>query len=601
MRFARSRLVLMLILAVATGRAEAGLDRAAVKNAPSFIETPEGPAPASVVLTSTWSGDVCRFTLENKGDQAVRIKQVGLFRIPHTLAPDTPFYGEGFQMLSQTGGTLGKPVNLGDYTDRKHYKMRQPDDAIVSYGVITFSPANADRVVLGFTSCKRFVGRFHVRADAIEVVLDTENLSLEPGARWDLEEFLVATGSNRPALLDRLAAKLIENHLPRKSPRPPTGWCSWYCFGPKVTADQILGNLDVIAKDLPALKYVQVDDGYQRAMGDWLETGTAFGGGIRTVLSRIKVKGFEPAIWVAPFIAQKDSHVFQQHPDWFIKDEKGKPLPSNAVSFGGWRHGPWYALDGTHPEVQKHLESVFRTIREDWGCTYFKLDANFWGALHGGRFHDPKATRVEAYRRGMAAVIKGAGSAFLLGCNHPIWPSLGMIDGSRSSGDIKRNWETFEGTARENLSRNWQNGKLWWNDPDCVVLSGSLPENESRFHATAVYASGGMVLSGDDLTKLSGDRVARLKKLLPPTAVAARFDDETLRIGRIPLDKIGTEALCVFNWDKATYDISVSISGSCRVEDAWTGKDYGPREGTLKLERLRPRSALWLICKPIRE
>ena len=50
-------------------------------------------------------------------------------------------------------------------------------------------------------------------------------------------------------------------------------------------------------------------------------------------------------------------------------------------------------------------------MRREWGCTYFKLDANFWGAIHGGRFHDPQATRIEAYRRGMQAILRGAGDA----------------------------------------------------------------------------------------------------------------------------------------------------------------------------------------------
>ena len=35
-------------------------------------------------------------------------------------------------------------------------------------------------------------------------------------------------------------------------------------------------NLDFIARSAPGLKYIQVDDGYQPAMGDWLETGAAF-------------------------------------------------------------------------------------------------------------------------------------------------------------------------------------------------------------------------------------------------------------------------------------------------------------------------------------
>ena len=134
--------------------------------------------------------------------------------------------------------------------------------------------------------------------------------------------------------------------------------------------------------------------------------------------------------------------------------------------------------------MQKHLENVFRTMREEWGVTYFKLDANFWGAMHGGRLHDPKATRIEAYRRGMQAVLKGAGDSFILGCNHPIWPSFGLIHGSRSSGDIKRTWDVFQKIARQNLNRNWQNGRSGGTIRTPSRLSGNLPEEEYRFHAS---------------------------------------------------------------------------------------------------------------------
>ncbi len=189
---------------------------------------------------------------------------------------------------------------------------------------------------------------------------------------------------------------------------------------------------------------------------------------------------------------------------------------------------------------------VFRTLRQEWGCTYFKLDGNFWGAMHGGRFHDPRATRIEAYRRGMQAILRGAGDSFILGCNHPIWPSLGLIHGSRSSNDIKRDWSRIATTGRQNLYRNWQNGRLWWNDPDAIVLMGDLPPAEFQFHATVIYASGGMLLSGDDLTRISPDRLAMLKKLLPPTGVAARLTDESLRVGIIKLPS--QQMICVMNW-----------------------------------------------------
>src|ERR1017187_2429190 len=59
--------------------------------------------------------------------------------------------------------------------------------------------------------------------------------------------------------------------------------------------------------------------------------------------------------------------------------------------------------------------------------------------------------------------------------------------------------------SRQNLLRNWQNGKLWWNDPDAVTLSGAMPMEEYRFHAGAIMASGGLVISGDDLCTLPAD------------------------------------------------------------------------------------------------
>jgi alpha-galactosidase len=203
-------------------------------------------------------------------------------------------------------------------------------------------------MLLAFTSCKRFSGRFFVRPKSIEVVVDTEGLALGPGESWDLEEFLYSSGPNRAALLARLADRIDRNHPPLRFKAPPAGWCSWYCFGPRVTAKNVMDNLSVIVHSAPQLKYVQLDDGYQPAMGDWLETGKAFGGDVQGVLQAIRKQGFEPAIWVAPFIAEAGSHVFQQHPDWFMKGEDGKPLPADRVTFAGWRRGPWYALDGTH-------------------------------------------------------------------------------------------------------------------------------------------------------------------------------------------------------------------------------------------------------------
>jgi alpha-galactosidase len=572
------------------------LSLAALKAAPAHAVTVEPAAAADLRVERTWTGGRCRAQLVNAGKQPVAVREVVLASLAHGLPDDTPLYGESFQMLSQTAGTLGAPQDLG-YSEVKHYKIPQPPDVTAAVtGLLTLTPKAGQALVLAFTSCRRFIGRFYLRPGRLDAVIDAEGLSLGPGERWELEELLFAQGPARAPLLAGVAGRIAENHRPLSLGRPPTGWCSWYCFGPRVTARDVLDNLEVIAKQVPALRYVQIDDGYQPAMGDWLETGKAFGGNVKGVLAQIKSRGFEPAIWVAPFIAESGSHLFQQHPDWFIRGADGAPLPADRVTFGGWRRGPWYALDGTHPEVGKHLESLFATMRRDWGCTYFKLDANFWGALHGGRFHDPKATRVEAYRRGMAAIIKGAGDAFILGCNHPLWPSFGLIHGSRSSGDIKRTWPVFQRTGRQNMSRTWQNGKLWWNDPDAVVLTGPLSDEEFQLHATVVYASGGMILSGDDLTKIPPARLAMLAKLLPPTGTAAAFEDESLRVGVV--DRPEGRTLCLFNWGDQPQSLTVKLPRPAHVSDLWSGADLGKHAGTLTLADMPPHSARLVVCKP---
>lgn len=572
-----------------------GFGRQSLLDAPGFV-VPGGARSGArqVKLIRQWQGSICHSRLVNRGPESVPVKEVVLFDLRLQLSPQTRLYGEGFQMLSQSGGTLGQPLDLGNYTDAKHYKLPVPDGARAFYGMMTLAPPDGRNFLLAFTSCRRFSGQFHLRGSSLQVVVDTEEREIKPGQTWELEEFTFRSGPDREKLLAELGARLMQNHAPLRVAAPPTGWCSWYCFGPRVTAQQVRDNLEFIAKNSPGLKYIQIDDGYQPAMGDWLETGAAFGGNVQGVLKQIRERNFEPAIWVAPFIAEEKSHIFEQHPDWFVKGNDGQPLRSDLVTFGGWRHGPWYVLDGTHPKVQQHLENLFRTMRREWGCTYFKLDANFWGAIHGGRFNDPRATRIEAYRRGMEAILRGAGNSFVLGCNHPIWASLGLIHGSRSSNDIKRSWDRVATTARQNLQRNWQNGRLWWNDPDAVVLTGDLSEEEFQFHATAIYASGGMILSGDDLTRISEQKLAMLRKLQPPTGLAARFDNDSLRVGRMRLPD--REMICLFNWDDAIQKVSFRPTRTSTVADFWSGEKLGKKD-EYTIEAMPPHAARLFVCR----
>ncbi|HSC51999.1 MAG TPA: glycoside hydrolase family 36 protein [Phnomibacter sp.] len=607
---------LLFLLLVAFVQTEAQLSSSA-----SFISTlQKAPAyavlannakanPHQLIVTRVWKGDLCQLSVKNNSGTSLAVKEVVVFDWKHGLPGSTPVYGEAFQKLGQIGGTLAKPEDWGTYADRLHYKIPEPEQLRTAYGMFTLQTGSDNRVLLATTSCNKFISRFSFSDTRLRISMDCENLVLQPGQTWQLEEFIAIAGPDREKLYDRLTSAIAIHHPKLKFDTIPMGWCSWYCFGPGVTAQNVADNTEWIANHLPELQYIQLDDGYQPWMGDWLDAGKAFGGDVSRVLQQIKAKHLEPAIWVAPFIASPDSKLFKEHPDWMVKDENGQPLRSDKIGFGGWRLGPWYVLDGTHPEVQKYFESLFRTMRQQWGCTYFKLDANYWGAMHGGVHYDKNATRIEAYRRGMEAIRNGAGDAFLLGCNHPIWASLGLVHGSRSSMDTDRKWKSFRDIGRENLLRGWQNGRLWWNDPDCILLydkatadimdaagkknqqPSALTENEFLFHAATVYASGGMLLSGDDLPKLSAERLAILKKLMPPTGVAARFENENFEVGVTQLKN--KKVYSVFNWGDTAVKRSIQLpAGKYKLTDKFTDKELGTYETVYNIPALNAHSAL---------
>jgi hypothetical protein len=127
-----------------------------------------------------WEGDHATATLKNEGQAAVPVHDIVLFDWQHKLPPNTAFYGEGFQMLSQTAGTIEKPEDLEQYTDRGHYKLPEPAGFRSVYGVAMFSRPDPSRLLVGFSSCRRFVGRIDVSTSRIRAVLDADGVAIDP-------------------------------------------------------------------------------------------------------------------------------------------------------------------------------------------------------------------------------------------------------------------------------------------------------------------------------------------------------------------------------------------------------------------------------------
>jgi hypothetical protein len=297
----------------------------------------------------------------------------------------------------------------------------------------------------------------------------------------------------------------------------PTGWCSWYELGADVTEADMLANIDFCAAhfDRRFFRYIQLDDGYERAAGDW-DTNAKFPHGHRWLTDRIHAAGFQAGLWIAPFAVAEGSDVVRKNPAWLLKGPAPEATPLVMDTREPWG-GRILALDGAHPDAQQWLYDLARRVVREWGYDYLKIDFLEWAT--GGVTHYGGLTRAEAYRGGLAALREGLGTeAFLLGCGAPLQHAAGLVDGMRIGNDVNASWNGIQSPARAAGLRSFYHRSVWLNDPDCLVVRPPLTLDEARVWTSVVALSGGMSIFSDNLPKLPAERLPLLQKTIPVAA-----------------------------------------------------------------------------------
>ncbi|MEO6503676.1 MAG: glycoside hydrolase family 36 protein [Jatrophihabitantaceae bacterium] len=380
--------------------------------------------------------------------------------------------------------------------------MPEPGD-FSGEGLLALDPGTgAPIVVIGADSAAETVPRITARRAGNEMVISADGpvqTSVHP-AEAGIPAALAAFG-------DGFAARAAVAPL-----RPaPTLWCSWYHYFTDVSQADMTENIAAIEKlDLP-VEVVQLDDGYQSEIGDWLSLSDRFDS-LADMVARITGTGRRAGIWIAPFLAGSRSQLAAEHPDWLIADGDGPVLANH-----NWDQDT-FALDATHPGVQAYLSEVFGRFTE-LGFDFFKTDFLFAAALDGRRHAD--ATSVAAYRQGLDLIRQAIGDSYLLGCGAPILPSVGKVDAMRISPDTAPHFEP-EGADLSKpggraailtgQGRAWQQGRFWVNDPDCLI---ARPEVENR-EALAEHIGrvGGLRASSDRIADLDDWGLAQTRTLL---------------------------------------------------------------------------------------
>ncbi|WP_341661644.1 alpha-galactosidase [Vibrio sp.] len=521
---------------------------------------------------------------------------------------DAVLLGDGFQMSSQTTGTMDNPEDVGRHSEQSSlYRLYSPSLPKRYYNYLLVEEASG-YTLFGFTSCYRFAGYFELveveHSHWVKICIDGEETHPQDWSSNQLESVVILKGDSLAELYSEYAHFISCHHTPKKGMKnnAPIGWCSWYAYWSDISEKVVEDNLRQLEGTLETLEYVMIDDGYQAFMGDWLVPSDSFPSGIKSLAEEIKRCGKKPALWLAPFIVEEESEVFRHHKDWLVTYSDGSLLKAEEVTYGGWRCTPWYILDATNPDVQEHLTNVITTMRKDWGIELFKLDALYWGALKGCR-QQAGITGIEAYRLGMEAINEGADNSLILGCNAPMWPSLGMVDAMRVSDDVERDEKRFIQIAREAFFRSWQHRKLWQIDPDCATLislhNAPLEQTHAEFHRNALLACGGLLMSGDPLPQLNHFAKSTLSRLF----VRHKHNQNSARFSSLSLDHAylrmnnKNDLHCLFNFQTCRQTVCLTSTRAVDWYDYWSGKKLNMQPTDVFEVDVNPLSSKAILTK----
>ena len=551
----------------ATGSARA-LDLDASSGARESSAVRDGLA-ISVRLEHALGGAIVRATIDNRGTDALRLT-AAIFEVSTGFAPSVParFFKHGYQSWSASGG-CDVGASHTHSRDAAHFIIRVnhqsestrpqqfPEADTSELFTIVESLSAPERVLAGFIGAATSLSTLTVSSpEKIIARAILDDVTLAPGAHRELDPLFIATGGNAESAA-RMAARWADaagRWMNARVGAPfQRGWCSWYHYFHAITEDALRANiksLEAMRTEFP-LDLIQLDDGFQSALGDWDATNSKFPGGLKKIAGEIRAAGFKAAIWTAPFLAARDARLMIDHPDWFIiHAETGEPVragynPNWTASDDKFA----YALDASNRAFRAHLRHLFGKLTRDFGFSYLKLDF-LYAAAEQGRRHDPSLTRGETLRHGLEAIRAGAGDdAFILGCGCPIGQAIGVVDGMRIGPDVSPFWGSTASGAGDSstvyaldaiIARSFMHRRLWLNDPDCLMLRAretSLTADERAALAGTIAASGGMLLISDDMSLLD----AEAGKLFRAVAqIAAEIDSNAAREPVLALDLMAT-------------------------------------------------------------
>jgi alpha-galactosidase len=455
-------------------------------------------------------------------------------------------------------------------------------------------------------------------ADQVEL-----SLPVASGAELSSERLLFSLATDYHRQLETYGSLIRQIHHARISGPALMGWWSWtaYYFG--LNEGAALSNAQWEAENLKPLGYnvFHIDEGYQYARGEYsTPNATLFPQAVAALEYKVRGLGLVPGIWTAPFEVSERSWVYENHPDWLVKNAAGQPIHAGTVVDDKDR---LMVLDATNPGAQEYLRKTYSTLVNDWGVRYIKMDFMDDSGIEG-YYYAPHTTALEAQRIGLKIIRDTVGDEVYLDKDgSPMLNPVGYVDYGRISQDTGHTFDASKEAAPGIAARYYMNRNFFVADPDAFTVSTQTIDDQSwhesskpatlddaKVSIALAAVSGGMFEIGDALPSLSK----------APERLALIQNQEMIhiiRLGRasVPLDLMNFAAedeqpsvfflkedrrqstLTVFNWTDKEREHSIDLttaglpaSGQYSVTDVLDQREVPVPAGGVLAFHQPPRS-----------
>jgi len=300
-------------------------------------------------------------------------------------------------------------------------------------------------------------------------------------------------------------------------PLPPSGWCSWYYYYQQINQEEVKKNAEWLGQNLKqyGAVYCQIDDGWQnRGHGlgenrDWSTIDSRFSGGMDSLASFIKEQGLAPGLWLAPH-GQSNEQV--------VKKSRAFLLTPDGKSASSTWEGK-YLVDPSKSEAQVYLRELFTRLAQDWDYEYFKIDGQ---PIVVDEFRQKKnfmkrpAEPEALYRQTLETIREAIGSdRYLLGCWGIPLEGMGIMNGSRTGGDVVAGWDGFLVAVDATMKYYFLHNIAWYCDPDVMLVRYPLTLDMARAWASLQGLTGQALMASDRMYDLPEERVEILRRVFP--------------------------------------------------------------------------------------